>query len=700
MSTAFTIKTVRDPIYGCVYLTPAEQLIVDRPEFQRLRFVLQQSTAYFTYPSNSTTRFSHSLGACHLAGQMFLSSLSNSDNSTLSSFLSDAEHIVTKAFGKARASPQPNELSKACDELIGNPFILHSTPPFTNLPSSLDSVLHSMPSTSTRKYPPLLTITIFWQAIRYATLVHDLGHLPMSHLFEHAIDEFELAWTAGPGHEDGRGPLTGPLFRDFEAMIPDLDLLPSQLVEKHLAIHERLGCMLFAKIFPSLKRGDDTHNALLAAIAWIAKCIVLISPSDASSPTPADLQHWRTLRYLHLLIAGELDADRLDYSARDPLASAMEFGPVSHTKIIRATRLISINTPEKTTEYVQAIDRRAVLDAEFFYIQRFYALRAIVNHHNVQRSEAIMRHLLRDLIGLCFNDIPTNPHPLVSVCREYCFWTNVSSHGTSTANGRLGPLTPESDLIGRFDDSWLRAFLYSVWKQAERSRVGTSSRIDLNVTEHRIEHFCDIILNRRVELCMTANKVDADSVGLLIRTTDEAVFSCGKLTEKLDKAICSDIEKRIMGCVDGLFCFKMLSKNIGSLVEFSIKHTDKLCMSNFYVIADFETLRFPDFKSLETRLYVATEYGPPLSFRNISHVIRAFSDVANVDDSRRNQRIEDVLSGDFGIPRLRIFLVGPDVADFRRRARENPYLQNELIDAVSKGLASGISDMVLRSNCC
>lgn len=65
---------IKDPIHGYVTLNLLERLIVSTPQFQRLRGVLQNGTASYTYPSTTTSRFVHSLGVMKLEGEMLLPS--------------------------------------------------------------------------------------------------------------------------------------------------------------------------------------------------------------------------------------------------------------------------------------------------------------------------------------------------------------------------------------------------------------------------------------------------------------------------------------------------------------------------------------------------------------------------------------------------------------------------------------------------
>ena len=63
-------KQIYDPIHGFIEITPLMQIIIDTPEFQRLRDLKQLGAVHYIYPSATHTRFEHSLGVSHLAGIM------------------------------------------------------------------------------------------------------------------------------------------------------------------------------------------------------------------------------------------------------------------------------------------------------------------------------------------------------------------------------------------------------------------------------------------------------------------------------------------------------------------------------------------------------------------------------------------------------------------------------------------------------
>tara|TARA_B100001093_G_scaffold275283_1_gene263118 strand:+ start:1206 stop:2405 length:1200 start_codon:yes stop_codon:yes gene_type:complete len=61
---------IHDPIHGTVTITPIMKMIIDTPEFQRLRDLKQLGASYFVFPSATHTRFEHSIGVSHLAGKL------------------------------------------------------------------------------------------------------------------------------------------------------------------------------------------------------------------------------------------------------------------------------------------------------------------------------------------------------------------------------------------------------------------------------------------------------------------------------------------------------------------------------------------------------------------------------------------------------------------------------------------------------
>ena len=73
------LRSIADPIFGDIPLTTIEAKVLNTREFNRLHNLRQVSTAYFTYPSLKVSRFEHSLGVMHLAGEVTRNAFHNAD---------------------------------------------------------------------------------------------------------------------------------------------------------------------------------------------------------------------------------------------------------------------------------------------------------------------------------------------------------------------------------------------------------------------------------------------------------------------------------------------------------------------------------------------------------------------------------------------------------------------------------------------
>ncbi len=61
---------IRDPVHNFIRLQDEERRLLGTPVFQRLRGIRQLALATLVYPGALHTRFDHSLGVMHVAGQM------------------------------------------------------------------------------------------------------------------------------------------------------------------------------------------------------------------------------------------------------------------------------------------------------------------------------------------------------------------------------------------------------------------------------------------------------------------------------------------------------------------------------------------------------------------------------------------------------------------------------------------------------
>lgn len=67
----FNFKRVLDPVHGPIGLSQLEALIINEAKaFNRLRSVKQLGLAHFVFPGADYSRFSHSIGVCHITGRI------------------------------------------------------------------------------------------------------------------------------------------------------------------------------------------------------------------------------------------------------------------------------------------------------------------------------------------------------------------------------------------------------------------------------------------------------------------------------------------------------------------------------------------------------------------------------------------------------------------------------------------------------
>lgn len=63
--------SIRDPVHGFIRADPLEAALVASSAFQRLRFIHQLGFTFLVFPGAEHSRFSHALGAMHLAGRLY-----------------------------------------------------------------------------------------------------------------------------------------------------------------------------------------------------------------------------------------------------------------------------------------------------------------------------------------------------------------------------------------------------------------------------------------------------------------------------------------------------------------------------------------------------------------------------------------------------------------------------------------------------
>lgn len=268
---------LRDPIHQTVMFDADEKAVIDHPVFQRMRYVRQLGLSYLVYPGAAHDRFSHMLGAMHIAGRVW-------DN-------------VVAVSG----------------EVLGGMF------------SRAD-------------------LAYFRKMLRFAALMHDVGHAPFSHASETLMPKFGtlevpkawyLEWEPErqAAHEDYSVMLIAALGRDPE--------IPLELYEA-----QDIASLLHHGVRPS-SRWSKRYAGKKGAIH--------------------DL--------LSSLISGELDVDRMDYLLRDAYYTGVAYGLYDMDHLIRNLGVALMDGRPTLT-----IDSTAMRAFEDFLLARYHMFLQVYHH--------------------------------------------------------------------------------------------------------------------------------------------------------------------------------------------------------------------------------------------------------------------------------------------------------------------------------
>ncbi|GAF84239.1 unnamed protein product, partial [marine sediment metagenome] len=124
---------IRDPIHGFIVLNEWERDIIDHSVFQRLRRIRHLGLTDMVYPGAMHTRFEHSLGAMHVATQMYDEIVKRRGNYWLESELNFSEGGLKRHKVLLRIScllhdvghppfSHVGEAILACDPSTGEPY--------------------------------------------------------------------------------------------------------------------------------------------------------------------------------------------------------------------------------------------------------------------------------------------------------------------------------------------------------------------------------------------------------------------------------------------------------------------------------------------------------------------------------------------------------------------------------------------------
>ncbi|MBI2054053.1 MAG: HD domain-containing protein [Candidatus Staskawiczbacteria bacterium] len=287
------VLRIRDLVHGTILFTKEEMVLINHPFFQRIRQVRQNDVAFYVYPSINTSRFEHTLGTCRVAGMM-------------------AETLTN--------SPKWSIYAKALRTETGI-------------------------SLRTEKAD-------FVKICRFYALLHDIGHLPLSHLFEYATE----SW-AYPNYFRIIQEWTG--FEGFEKL------------------HEAFGALIAKKLIKDIRMSQHIGEAILRLMA--EKIILPTNP----------------LSLIKRIIDSDIDADRIDFVQRDGLLAGGEYG---HYDVRRLCDSVFIE--QREDKWIIAYSEKALTSMEALLLDRYRTYTWVHFHHKVITVKMLVRFLIEKALEL------------------------------------------------------------------------------------------------------------------------------------------------------------------------------------------------------------------------------------------------------------------------------------------------------------
>lgn len=284
----YTLR-IRDLVHGTILFTELEQRIIDHIFFQRLRQIRQNDVAFIVYPSLNTTRFEHALGTCRVAGMM-------------------ADHLTQ--------SPKWEAYSREFRQETG-----------------------------------LNTANEFVEVTRLYALLHDIGHLPLSHLFEIAVE----AWTKASSPK-------------IKAVGPAEDWTGISGFEK---LHEAIGAVIVKQVIVDLSLPEALGKTLARLMTE-----KVINPRDP-------------LFIIKAVVDSEIDADRIDSTQRDGLLAGGEYGNYDTRRLCD-----SVFIEEDKEGWLIAYSEKALTSMEALLLDRYRTHVWLHFHHRVVTTKILLRHLI------------------------------------------------------------------------------------------------------------------------------------------------------------------------------------------------------------------------------------------------------------------------------------------------------------------
>lgn len=478
--------------------------------FNRLHNILQNSTVYLTYPTNRTSRFSHSLGCMDIAGAIFLNGIINAQEEDRKRYFSQAneeldglEKVVRPKTGVGRNAPINGKT-----EFFNNYKVpLHDPYYSKKIPAFLETAEDQR------------NFIILFQAIRLAALLHDVGHPPFSHISEFAIMDLYKEYSTN--RSDNQNEQVKKFISIIDTLIKSTE---DELGEKQTtqAIHEKIGLDIVDFLLGQLQqyfwdeRDTKEKKSRCINIEFINEVVIRIFKTNEGNSF---------YTHLHEIISGDLDADRLDYIRRDLKNSSINTEAYKYGRLFSSFQLVYSGNKQdcgdenKQPHFFPSV--RALSTIEKVFQARRELYKYVIYHHRVSKTDCILRNIIIELSKKWLEkDEPMDDTKALDVSNISAIWKSLDQVNSDFEEDRL-------DSLLQWDDPWLLSILRNEFRELQ-------SEGGLTETEERLRDKLEEILSNKKNYYSLFKRVDT------FRLIDESFIKASVSDEDGSKIISED----------------------------------------------------------------------------------------------------------------------------------------------------------------
>ncbi len=211
--------------------------------------------------------------------------------------------------------------------------------------------------------------TFLMKLVRISALLHDVGHLPFSHTFEISLEPIL--------YSEEMTALTKQLQNKA------IDLYTFHSASDGIQIHERIGHHIIQHHFASiLSELGEKVPQLICDIFELGKC----NNKNCQEEHYGDRHRISSLLLpLQRILNGPIDADRLDYVARDHYSSGIQMGTFDRERLIKNFVVVK----KGPLQFDVGLKMKALSAVNSFILMRAMLYRYLYQHHLVSMYDNV-----------------------------------------------------------------------------------------------------------------------------------------------------------------------------------------------------------------------------------------------------------------------------------------------------------------------